>query len=120
MTEQCTPIGAACAVGGAMEYCITYTGGVCSSIVYKHAGKTYACNSGASCGGDCNAAYSDAYTACQDAVGACNQLASCCNTIADAYSASCAQTYNTYVGQSFGDVTCKSTLQSYQSSNLCP
>lgn len=102
-----------------MEYCITYTGGVCSKIVYKHAGKTYACNSGAACGGDCTGAYSQAYTACQDAVGGCSQLASCCNNIQAAYQPSCVQTYNSYAGQAFGDVSCKSTLQSYRSSNLC-
>ena len=120
VTEQWTPIGTACTVGGGMEYCITYTGGVCSKIVYKHAGKTYACSSGASCGVDCTAAYDQAYTACQDAVGACNDLAGCCNVIADAYYPSCAQTYNSYAGQPYGDVSCKSTLQSYRSSNLCP
>jgi hypothetical protein len=120
VTEQCTPIGGGCAVGGDMEYCITYTGGVCSKIVYKHAGKTYACNSGAGCGGDCTPAYYQAYTACQDAVGACNDLAGCCNVIADAYYPSCAQTYNSYAGQPYGDLSCKSTLQSYRSSNLCP
>jgi len=102
-----------------MEYCITYTAGVCSSIVYKHAGKTYACAAGG-CGGDCTSAYYAAYTACQDAVGACNELATCCDTINSAYEPSCTQTYNTYAGQPYGDISCKSTLQSYQSSNLCP
>jgi len=101
-----------------MEYCITYggAGGACSKVVYKHAGKTFTCSS---CS-DCTSAYNAAWTSCQDAVGACNQLATCCNAMTPTYKPSCISTYNAYAGQAYGDVSCKSSLQSYRSSGLCP
>ena len=101
-----------------MSYCITYGGpsGACSDIAYTFDGKSYDCGGCASC----TDAYYQAYTACQDAVGGCNKLSNCCDTIQDAYKPSCQQTVSNYQGQPYGDVTCKSTLSSYESSGLCP
>lgn len=101
-----------------MSYCITYAGSTCQSIVYKYGSKTFPCGSG--CTGECTDSYYEAYTECQDAVGACNELAACCSAMSDVYRPSCISTYDSYVGKAYGDVSCKSAVQSYRSSSLCP
>jgi hypothetical protein len=101
-----------------MSYCITYggPGGACTDITYELGGTKYPCGGCTSC----TDAYYAAYTACQDAVGGCKALSSCCNVIASAYQSSCRTTVSNYQGQPYGDVTCKATLKSYESSGLCP
>jgi hypothetical protein len=101
-----------------MSYCITYggPGGACTDITYAFGGMKYPCGGCTTC----TDAYYAAYTACQDAVGGCKALSSCCGVIASAYQSSCRTTVSNYEGEPYGDVTCKATLKSYESSGLCP
>jgi hypothetical protein len=118
-TEMCQPINVACVVGGGMELCLSYSNGMCTKITYKHNGKSYSCPT-ACTGQDCLGAYYGAYTACQDAVGACADLATCCKNATEATQASCMQAYNTYAGQPYGDVSCKSIAASFRMQKFCP
>ncbi len=115
--DTCNAIATPCLKGGGIEYCISYSANMCTKIVYKHDGKSYAC----SCGGtDCTAAYYAAYTTCQDAVGSCDQLATCCKNAAPNFQASCQETLKTYVGQVYGEVSCKAIVTNYRQQKLCP
>ena len=100
-----------------MRYCTTYTSTACVGLRYEYGGNTYTCPS---CTGDCNTAYYQAYTECQDAVGACSDLASCCNAMDTTYRPSCVSSYNAYIGTAYADISCKSALDSYRTSSLCP
>jgi hypothetical protein len=115
-TVNCTPINTACVGSGQMSYCVTTTNSACTDITYKYGSESYSCGGCSSC----TDAYYQAYTSCQDAVGACDDLANCCATIDSAYKSSCNSSLSSYQGQAYGDVSCKSLLQSYHSSNLCP
>lgn len=115
--ETCTAINVPCTKGGGMEYCVTISGNACTKLVYKHGGKSFECG----CGGtDCTNAYYGAYTSCQDANGACGELATCCKAAPQANQPSCIETYNTYLGQAYGDVSCKAVLASFRASKICP
>ena len=102
-----------------MSYCISYApGGTCSTITYKHGTVTASCACGG--GADCTDAYEAAYTDCQDAKGGCNDLADCCAVVDTNYKSTCDSYVSTYQSQSYGDVSCKSILTSWQSSGICP
>jgi hypothetical protein len=116
-TTTCSPIGTGCVSGPSLEYCQTFSSVTgCVSTEYRRGAQVYSC---ASCL-DCSSGYERAYVACQGATGSCTKLAACCNVVSAVYKPSCQQGLAASQAQYLGELSCKSTLESYQQQGLCP
>lgn len=116
--DTCNAIATPCVKGGGMQYCVHYVANACASITYLHDAKSFSCGCGG--GPECTNAFYGAYTDCQDAAGGCDQLAACCKAADANVQTQCNETLKSYVGQAYGDVSCKSIVNSYRMNKLCP
>ncbi len=115
-TESCNTVVTSCKVGGNMQLCSVSGSSGCLSMSYHHNGKTYSCVSCSSC----DAAYDDAYVACMDALYGCDDLQYCCGYFPSQSQTGCYNAVTSYRGQVGGDVSCKSTYESYRNAGYCP